>query len=37
MTYFFSEYTFFTDSGLAEFEPNDWDKKLGDMINLPKN
>ncbi|MBR3865705.1 MAG: glycosyl transferase [Clostridia bacterium] len=33
---YFSEYTFFSDSGLAAFTPPEWDKKLGDMIKLPK-
>ncbi len=31
----FSEFTFYSDAGFAVFEPNDWDKKLGDMITLP--
>ena len=31
---YFSEYTMFSDSGLAVFHPVEWDKKLGKMINL---
>ena len=31
---YFSEYTFYTDAGLAKFEPTDWDIKLGEMITL---
>ena len=34
---YFSEYTFFSDSGLARFEPKDWDEKLGSWIRLPEN
>ena len=30
----FSEFTFFSDSGMAAFHPEEWDKKLGDMIKL---
>lgn len=33
---YFSEYTFFSDAGFAAFEPEKWDKILGDMIVLPK-
>ena len=33
----FSEFTFFSDSGLAKFHPEEWDKRLGDMIVLPRN
>lgn len=32
---YFSEFTFFSDSGMEKFTPNYWDEKLGDMINLP--
>lgn len=32
---YFSEYTFFSDSGLAKFHPDHWDRKLGDWIKLP--
>lgn len=31
---YFGEYTFFHDGGLVAFEPKEWDKKLGDLINL---
>lgn len=31
----FSEFTFFSDAGFANFEPEEWDRKLGDMIKLP--
>ena len=31
---YFSEYTFFSDCGFAAFEPEEWDKKLGEMISL---
>ena len=34
---FFSEYTFYSDSGLAKFNPEKWDEKLGEMIKLSKN
>ena len=33
---YFSEYTFFSDSGLAKFEPDLWDQKLGEWIHLPQ-
>ena len=33
-TVFFSEFTFFSDNGMAAFHPPDWDKKLGDLIIL---
>ena len=33
---YFSEYTFYSDAGLAKFTPDDWDIKLGNLINLPK-
>ncbi len=31
----FSEFTFFSDNGMAAFHPNEWDSKLGELINLP--
>ncbi len=31
---YFSEYTFFSDGGVAEFHPREWDHKLGDCISL---
>ena len=34
---YFSEYTMFSDSGLAVFHPAEWDQRLGEMICLPKN
>lgn len=33
---YFGELTFFQDCGFVPFEPQDWDYKLGDLINLPK-
>ena len=33
---YFSELTFFSDGGMASFEPEEWDYKLGDLIELPK-
>ena len=33
---YFGEMTFFHWSGLVPFEPEEWDKKLGDMLELPK-
>lgn len=32
---YFGEITFFPLTGLGEFRPKEWDKKLGDMIILP--
>ena len=32
---YFSEITFYTDAGLAYFEPAEWDKSLGNKIKLP--
>ena len=32
---YFSEFTFFSDSGTAAFCPDSWDSVLGDMIALP--
>lgn len=31
----FGEYTFYPGSGLQAFDPEEWDRKLGDMIHLP--
>lgn len=31
----FSEFTFYSDAGLANFVPDEWDRKLGDMLHLP--
>ena len=33
---YFGELTFFNASGLTPFTPEQWDKKLGDLIQLPK-
>ncbi|MBQ2818875.1 MAG: glycosyl transferase [Clostridia bacterium] len=33
---YFSEFTFFSDSGMAKFEPSEWDITLGEWIKLPK-
>lgn len=32
---YFSEFTFYSDAGLASFEPACWDSKLGEWIELP--
>ena len=32
---YFSEYTFFPSSGMQPYEPTEWDRKLGDMLDLP--
>ena len=32
---FFGEITFFHFSGLEKFEPEEWDKIIGDMLILP--
>ncbi len=32
---YFSEFTFYSDSGLVRFFPEEWDRKLGDLIVLP--
>lgn len=34
---YFGELTFYPCSGLIPFEPEEWDKKLGDMLKLPNN
>ncbi len=31
----FSEFTFYSDNGMAKFQPEEWDKKLGKLIHLP--
>lgn len=33
---YFSEFTFFSDAGFAPFHPEEWDKTLGDWIDLPR-
>lgn len=33
---YFGELTFFHHSGMVPFEPQEWDYKLGEMIELPK-
>jgi len=33
---YFSEITFYTDAGLAKFEPKEWDEILGGWIELPE-
>lgn len=33
---YFGELTFFPSSGFVKFEPEIWDRKLGDMLVLPK-
>ncbi len=33
---FFSEFTFYSDSGFERFYPDEWDRKLGELIRLPK-
>ncbi len=32
----FSEFTFFSDSGFEAFHPEEWDEKLGALIRLPR-
>lgn len=32
---YFGEYTFFHNSGCVLFEPDEWDKRFGEMIKLP--
>jgi hypothetical protein len=34
---FFSEYTFFSDSGCEPFHPEEWDEKLGRLFTLNEN
>jgi len=31
---FFSEFTFYSDDGFAPFHPEEWDRKLGELIDL---
>ena len=33
---YFSEFTFFTDSGCEAFHPSEWDEKLGELLVLPE-
>ena len=33
---YFSEFTFYTDSGFAPYEPEEWDSILGSWIQLPE-
>ena len=33
---YFSEFTFFSDNGIAKFTPASWDTKLGNLIELSK-
>ncbi|MBR2208359.1 MAG: hypothetical protein IJ859_06065 [Synergistaceae bacterium] len=33
---YFSEFTFYSDSGFGKFCPDSWDKELGNRIQLPK-
>lgn len=33
---YFGELTFFDSAGFGPFEPEEWDKKIGDMLKLPK-
>ena len=33
---YFSELTFYPSSGMQPYEPFEWDKKLGDLLSLPK-
>lgn len=33
---YFGELTFYHFSGFEKFEPEEWDRKLGDMLKLPK-
>ena len=32
---YFGELTFYPGSGYISFEPEEWNKKLGDMLELP--
>ena len=34
---YFGELTFFHWSGMVPFEPDEWDYKMGEMVNLPAN
>lgn len=33
---YFGEMTFYPAAGFGKFEPEEWDKKIGDMLELPK-
>lgn len=33
---YFGEYTFYPGTGLEEFEPEEWDEKIGEMLVLPQ-
>ena len=33
---YFSEITFYPNAGVIPFEPKEWDRRLGDMIQLKK-
>ena len=33
---YFGELTFTSGGGMSSFEPVDWDRRLGDLIGLPK-
>lgn len=33
---YFGEITFFPEAGFGKFVPEEWDRKLGDMLKLPK-
>ena len=33
----FSEFTYYSDAGFGKFEPEEWDYKLGEWIELPMN
>lgn len=33
---YFGELTFYPSAGFGKFEPEEWDKKLGDLINIDK-
>ncbi len=33
---YFSEFTFFSDSGFERFHPDEWDSKLGELINIER-
>lgn len=33
---YFGELTFYPGNGVEEFNPEEWDKKLGDLVHLPK-
>lgn len=32
---YFSEFTFYSDTGMAHFTPSEWNRRLGDWIKLP--